>query len=107
MPLYDYECPDCGSFSLMRGMEQFATPQECPSCGKESQRMITLPALAMMPQARRNAFATNERASHEPRKVSGRHGPNCGCCRQKTPLTAQSVSAAKVFPSKRPWMISH
>ena len=105
MPVYDYACSDCGTFTALRPMAAFDLPCDCPDCGAEAPRvMLTAPALAGMDPARRIAAATNERSSNEPKK-SKSHAPGCGCCSGRT-LKAPS-SAAKSFPSARPWMISH
>lgn len=108
MPLYEYECRDCGPFEAMRPLAESAQPGECPGCGGAAPRAIlTAPAFAGMPAATRQAHATNERSRHEPRRVSGSHGPNCGCCSNKKSNAVRAANGAKSFPSQRPWMISH
>jgi putative FmdB family regulatory protein len=104
MPVYDYACDTCGVFTVLRPMAQYQEPHDCPGCGVSAPRaMVTAPRLAGMDNARRAAFATNERAAHAPQQSSGHiHGASCGC---GSP-SAQS-GAAKTFPSARPWMISH
>lgn len=109
MPVYDYDCPSCGAFSVLRSMTEFELPHECPDCGSEAPRVIlTAPAIAGMSRARRIAAETNERSSHEPRK-SKAHAPGCGCCSKATKANVQreGTVAMKSFPSSRPWMISH
>lgn len=113
MPEYDYLCNECGPFSEIRPMAAYADPQPCPGCGKDAPRaLLTMPALGMMDVGRRNAYATNERSAHAPKVSSqtGRHPRGCACCSTggKKKLSATGVTpAAKGFPSKRPWMISH
>ena len=41
MPNYDYRCPDCGEFEDFKPMSQSSDPSVCPSCGAESERIIT------------------------------------------------------------------
>ena len=109
MPVYDYDCAQCGPFTAMRPMAKSAEPLECPNCGVAAPRaFFTAPAVAGMDAGRRNAMATNERASHEPRS-SKSHGSGCGCCAtpRAKPGTATSAEGAKSFPKARPWMISH
>lgn len=109
MPVYDYDCPSCGAFSVLRSMTEFELPHDCPDCGTEAPRVIlTAPAIAGMSRSRRIAAETNERSSHEPRKSKG-HAPGCGCCSQATKANTQraGATAMKSFPSSRPWMISH
>lgn len=108
MPAYEYECTECGAFTAIRPMSVSGDPQTCPGCGEMAPRAIlTAPAFAGMPAARRIAHATNERAAHEP-KQSSKHGAGCGCCSggRKT-AAAAAADGVKSFPSKRPWMISH
>ena len=106
MPTYDYLCTECGSFSALRPMADYAAPQDCPGCGQSSRRaMLTVPNIAAMPAGRRNAFATNERSANAPRLSSaGSHRAGCSCC---SPAKAEAPQAAKSFPAQRPWMISH
>lgn len=44
MPLYEYECPDCGTcFDALRGMAEADDPIACPQCeGYQAQRVISL-----------------------------------------------------------------
>jgi putative FmdB family regulatory protein len=111
MPVYDYQCPNCGGiFSALRPMSAFRDLGTCPDCGHEAARVfLTMPAVAGMDAARRTAIATNERASHEPKRASVRHGAGCSCCGtgQAKGKAVASPSGAKSFPKARPWMISH
>ena len=108
MPVYDYECGQCGVFTALRPMSECRDPLQCPACGQEAPRaFVTAPALAGMDGALRKAHAINERAAHEPKPLSrGRgHGPGCACCGAST--NGGKRAGAKFFPSRRPWMISH
>jgi putative FmdB family regulatory protein len=120
MPLYDYCCATCGTFTEMRPMAEYDQPAACPECGADSPRaFITAPRLAMMSSERRVAFATNERSAHAPRSSGDftaeragkkKHGSGCSCCSGASSGKGKAVRTAdgsKVFPSKRPWMISH
>ena len=109
MPNYDYVCPACGPFTAMRPMAVFLAPYECPDCGAEARRVIlTAPGIANMDAGRRSAHATNERSSNAPKLASKGHGAGCGCCGPKPKgLIPAAANAAKGFPGKRPWMISH
>jgi len=94
--------------------------------------MIPPEVLAMAP-ARRASMERNESAQHQPiissvdsraeaadraafaaKKHGHRHGKGCGCSHEHAPessaLKQQVVylpDGSKVFPSQRPWMISH
>jgi putative FmdB family regulatory protein len=122
MPVYDYQCDRCGAFTEMRPMAECDLPHDCPVCGAESPRaFLSVPYLASMSSERRLAYATNERSSSSPQTLSGlkAHGGSCGCCSgksfrpdkrkrgDKTAAKPAGPSAAKSFPSRRPWMISH
>lgn len=112
MPMYDYECPDCGVFADLRPMSLSDAPHVCPICGTASPRVIiSAPRLATMSAAKRNAHATNERSAHEPRH-GGKHVCGAGCSHSHgKPAGAEAATKAdqalKTFPQKRPWMVSH
>ncbi len=107
MPIYEYACVDCGSFTAVRRIDERDAPQSCPGCGREARRQVTATMLALMPHARRAAHAGNERSAHAPASSQGhRHGPGCGCSAGKA-APARQPGAAKSFPGTRPWMISH
>ena len=44
MPLYEYQCPKCGRFELIR---KFSDPAltTCPTCGAEIQKLASAPAI--------------------------------------------------------------
>lgn len=114
MPTYDYLCPSCGPFEILRGMAQRNHPCACPQCGTDSARaLLAAPRLSTLASGTRQAHETNERAANAPlssRDYAGksRHPAGCGCCSPgKRSATVTSASGAKAFPGKRPWMISH
>ncbi len=122
MPLYEYDCQDCGPFTELRPMAASASPCPCPDCGAVAPRaFLTAPMLACVAGDRRTAIETNEKAANRPltsgeyaakqaEAKSKRHRSGCSCCgtapRKKT-ATVKAPNGAKAFPSKRPWMISH
>jgi len=113
MPVYDYQCEECGPFTDLRPMMECDAPMQCPTCGGLAPRaFLTAPHFALMPAERRLAHATNERSAHAPQHladVKARHGSGCACCggRLSTRAVKQGKNGAKSFPSSRPWMISH
>jgi putative FmdB family regulatory protein len=116
MPVYDYLCTRCGPFTEMRPMAESDRPHECPECGKDAPRaFLTAPYFSTMSSERRLAHATNERSASAPQTLSGlkAHGGGCSCCSEKSlrydkgARTGSNRGAAKGFPTKRPWMISH
>ena len=44
MPLYEYLCPKCGRFELIRKFSD-ETVTECPTCGSEVQKLLSAPAI--------------------------------------------------------------
>ncbi|HLP78306.1 MAG TPA: zinc ribbon domain-containing protein [Candidatus Paceibacterota bacterium] len=116
MPFYDYECGECGTFSAWRSLADRNIPAQCPECQDKAQRLISAPNLSLMPSARRQAFARNEKSAHEP-GVSKRHrcGSACGCGKsgstsKKSTRTVDLGKAGRFEASrkpKRPWMLGH
>lgn len=104
MPLYDYECDDCGCFSDRRPMSEAALPADCPGCGVPARRIISAPFIANMNPHTRIAHQRNEKSADQPqfvrKKLSHdadahphRHGHGHGCGHQ--------------HGHGRPWMIGH
>ena len=48
MPLYDYECEECGPFTELRSMSRSSDPMPCPACGNAAPRTLTAPFIADM-----------------------------------------------------------
>lgn len=126
MPLYDYKCPDHGVFQELASMEHHDKPAFCPQCKTLSARVIVLPPeVANMIRERREAMEANEKASHSPEVMTAsefherekekqerrahKYGSSCGCGSQKKRQSNLMYTAEgnKMFPSMRPWMISH
>lgn len=119
MPLYEYDCLDCGPFTEMRPMSDSSLPCACPECGDPAPRAyLTPPMMACVGTETRFAMETNEKAQNKPmttgeyaaKQAAKSHRAGCSCCattRKKKSATAKTPSGAKSFPSKRPWMISH
>jgi putative FmdB family regulatory protein len=109
MPNYDYGCQRCGQFSMSRPMAEYDRPQDCPGCGLSACRILSgTPAIAGMDAGRRLALSTNERSAHAPQRSTAGAGDraDCGCCKGRRPSKLKS-DAARSFPARRPWMISH
>lgn len=115
MPVYDYKCVQHGVFYELATMADSNLPCPCPQCTTPSPRIIMLaPQLLAMAPARRQAFATNEKAQHQPeastkarRELDERHKRGCGCQDKKSSKLFYTAQGEKMFPSMRPWMISH
>lgn len=122
MPLYDYKCQDHGLFHALATMDEFDKPQPCPQCGVMSAKVILLPShLFKVDDSERKARDRNEKAMHSPilstpeyraeeqARHEHRHGKGCGCAYQKLGKSKLfwTANGEKMFPSARPWMISH
>ncbi len=124
MPLYDYKCREHGIFHALATMGEHADPKPCPSCGVSSARVIILPPeVVNRSKPSTHAAARNERAAHQPqfstpesrqedqarRAHAHRHGRGCGCHDEAMGKSKLFYTAdgKKMFPSMRPWMISH
>jgi len=117
MPVYDYKCKDHGIFYELATLEDAEKPCLCPTCGLISPRIIMVaPEILDMSPEKRKAAATNEKAQHEPvfsnvdrRENDEEHSKGCGCNAQKPGKSKLMYTAQgdKMFPSMRPWMISH
>jgi putative FmdB family regulatory protein len=122
MPLYDYKCQAHGLFHELATFAESAMPRPCPQCGTLAARVIVLaPALRALDSATRDAMQRNERSRHEPMFSTPehraeaqalhehRHGKGCGCTNPgiDKPKVFYTADGKKMFPSARPWMISH
>lgn len=104
MPMYDYQCSDCGSFTGYAPVSRAAEPFPCPGCSGPGRRIISAPNLSRMNGDVRKAIHRNERATHEPgmARRSGPAGVSSDPERKGTPaLQAQTKVNA------RPWMLGH
>jgi putative FmdB family regulatory protein len=120
MPLYEYECGRCGSFSALRKMSESSLPAICGGCGGNSERIISVPYFALLAKAKRSAYERNEASAHEPKTV---RRSSCGCSRVHTCQTSQLKPNAKkeinihsnhgggfqmqTKRTARPWMLGH
>lgn len=122
MPVYDYKCADHGLFYELAAIEDAAKPMACPQCGTLCARVIMLaPEFLAMAQEKRAAHARNEKAIHSPimstpeyraeqqARREHKHGKDCGCGDKPIRKSNLMYTAEgnKMFPSMRPWMISH
>ncbi len=44
MPLYEYECPKCGTFELVRKFSD-APLESCPTCSRPVEKLASAPAI--------------------------------------------------------------
>jgi len=117
MPVYDYKCTEHGLFYELASMEDHAKPANCPKCQTLSPRVIIMPpSLFEMDADKKQAIERNEIAQNEPEysTIESRAEneemikKGCGCGHKKRPSKLMyTANGDKMFPSMRPWMISH
>lgn len=122
MPVYDYKCRQHGHFHELATMAQCAEPRGCPDCGALSARVIVIPPqIVAENSARDKAHSRNEKSRHEPvfsnaeqrsetlARREHQFGKGCGCGHEPLGKAKMFYTAdgKKIFPSMRPWMISH
>lgn len=44
MPLYEYQCPQCGRFELIQKFSD-APVTSCPTCGSDVEKLLSAPAI--------------------------------------------------------------
>ncbi|EMR13518.1 regulatory protein fmdB [Methylophaga lonarensis MPL] len=114
MPLYDYRCEQCGTFTALRKMHQAGDDITC-DCGLPARRVVTAPHLALMDGATRIAMARNEKSADSPRLA---RRSSCGCTGAHTCKTDSSASSKhqegnstglkmQTKKTARPWMLGH
>ncbi|MFO7177502.1 MAG: zinc ribbon domain-containing protein [Pseudomonadota bacterium] len=97
MPIYEYECTVHGAFEGMGRMADARANAPCPSCGLESRRILSPPAVARLPRATVRAHERNERSRHEPRLVQ----------REPAPQTEEGRARPARSAGGHPWAIAH
>ena len=104
MPLYEYNCADCGSFTELGRLSECDAPAACPECGMPAARLISIPRLAIMEKGNRTAWEHNERSAHEPRRVTGGHRH-----RHDHEHEAKGTDTHRHRHTRqgRPWMLGH
>jgi len=89
MPLYEYNCHDCGEFEAWRTMAEYNTPTDCPECGLVATKIFTALNINLS-----SGSLSKIGRSPEPRLVKQE---------PKEPAKPRYQSAT----GSRPWMISH
>ncbi|WP_128587410.1 FmdB family zinc ribbon protein [Paraburkholderia kirstenboschensis] len=71
MPVYDYECAECGGFETVRRIAERDEPVACPRCGATAARVVIgAPSLGAG-----SADAREETGGYGMRHIGG-----CSCC---------------------------
>jgi putative FmdB family regulatory protein len=86
MPLYEFNCADCGVFDVWRSLAESGNPAFCPECEIPGRRIFSAPALL-------SGSLRLKRENPEPQLVQ----------RDREPAAPRFQS----HQGGRPWMISH
>jgi putative FmdB family regulatory protein len=70
MPVYEFSCPSCGGFEVVRPMAEAGDPMRCPRCAGAAQRRFGVPGGRHVPAAVSAAHERNERSVHDPARAS-------------------------------------
>ncbi|WP_089162158.1 FmdB family zinc ribbon protein [Caballeronia sordidicola] len=72
MPVYDYECTECGTFEVVRRISERDDDATCLRCGMSAGRVVTgAPSLSI------NSISAK---GELPGSYGMRHRGSCGCC---------------------------
>ena len=119
MPLYSYDCSDCGPFRSWNPMSQAAAPAPCPTCDRPGARAVAAPFIANMNPHSRIAHQRNEKSAHEPQVMSraqlersGRrrgHAHGNGHCagHHHAPPKKPGPDGSNYKTSGKRWMVGH
>jgi len=89
MPLYEFECANCGVFEALRSIALRDSAPNCPTCEEETQRIFSVPHFNL---SSGSAFLKAKDTS-EPRLEK----------REKEPAKPSYQSHKR----DRPWMVGH
>lgn len=107
MPVYEYNCDECGPFTKMRGLDMSSAPANCPECGASSPKIFSVINLRSMQPENRTAWERNERSAHAPHVCGSgcSHGP----AKPKPRINALGRPALQTSGKRnsRPWMLGH
>lgn len=97
MPLYEFECDNCGVFEALRPIALRDTAPNCPTCEGESKRIFSVPHFNL---SSGSAFL-KARQTDEPRLEKREKEPS--------PPRYQSHKRVELGSCRRhrPWMVGH
>ncbi len=100
MPLYDYECQDCGPFRTWQSMDEAASPTPCTDCGRLSPRLISAPNINRMDAGVRKALQRCDNSADAPSVVRQQDLSTFG-------RTKHARHSHRSHAPSRRWMIGH
>ncbi|HTK08584.1 MAG TPA: zinc ribbon domain-containing protein [Ktedonobacteraceae bacterium] len=97
MPLYEFQCDSCGSFTHWRAFAQASEAMICPTCQRVVRRLYTPPGLYRVPAELAKARYRAEKSAFEPEIV-----------RRQRPASGEKEQAKPFQQSHgRPWQLEH
>jgi putative FmdB family regulatory protein len=91
LPLYEYECPKCGTFELVRKFSD-APLESCPTCARPVEKLASAPAI----QFKGTGWYITDYA----RKSSGGEGKEKGGAKESKEAASTSSSETKSASSE-------
>jgi putative FmdB family regulatory protein len=79
MPLYDYQCRDCGDFRAFRPMRDSQLAHPCPECATPCERSLSAPYLSGGSDGWLSRAAAQGAGSGSWRKMCGFGCSHAGC----------------------------
>lgn len=86
MPLYEFQCNDCGMFDLWRSMAESSDPAHCPGCHEPGRRIFSPPNVL-------SGSLRLKRENTDPQLIK----------RDREPVAPKVQNHS----GSRPWMIGH
>jgi putative FmdB family regulatory protein len=71
MPIYEYRCPQCRVFEVIRPMGGAADFESCPRCEQPARRKMSAPNLSRTGTAAFGLIDSTQHSAWEPRVVTG------------------------------------
>jgi putative FmdB family regulatory protein len=118
MPIYRFECSDCGVFERLRPMSQWRRRAACPGCGASRPPLVSAPHIRSGRSATRFKIEErNERSAFEPKLVQhvGRKNQDLedqGYTKHRNRRShdhghGHDHSKTRHSTAHRPWMVGH
>ena len=67
MPLYEFECQQCGAFEQFLSLKEYGVKVQCPNCDDNAYRVYTPPNLYKTSPNYRKSRGINEKNQESPR----------------------------------------
>ncbi len=71
MPIYEYRCPRCDVYEIIRALGAAPDAEDCPTCGQPARRLISAPHLSRTNTPSSRLIDAAERSATEPDVITG------------------------------------